>query len=249
MTIKADLRQCYWLDKARGRATALDKNDKGQFVNHSFDVFGPKALGGISSLPAALASRCITIPMFRVGPDSPKPRRRLDETPEGWQQLRDDLHAVALEHGSTFLTLVNDTEACPDDIGGRNFQLWQPLLSIGKWLDGLGGEGIHATIINFARGAITSAKENQTPETDEIVLTVFTEKINEGGMTSPGEILGECQSREPNLFNRYSAKGIATLLGRYSFSATKTNGRRAYRHTTVDDLRKVQTHYGVDLGL
>jgi hypothetical protein len=235
--------------KHGGKATRLEKINDGQFVPKRFDVFGPKALGGIASLPATLASRCISIPMFRVGPDSDKPRRRLDENPDGWQQLRDDLHAVALEHGSTFLNLANNSEACPSDFGGRNFQLWQPLFAIGKWMTELGGEGVYDSINQFARRSIEAAKENQTPETDEMVLSVMAEKIKVGNMPSPIDILGECQIREPNLFSRWTAKGIGSLLGRYGFKTFKSNGRRIYRDTTVNDLLKVQFSYGIDLGI
>ena len=42
------------------------------------------------NLPPALASRCIPVLMFRAGPDSVKPQRRIDEDPAGWQELRVD---------------------------------------------------------------------------------------------------------------------------------------------------------------
>ncbi len=68
-------------------------------------MYGPKALACIAGLPPALASRCIPVMMFRAGPDFPKPKRRIDADPQVWQGLRDDLHALALEHGATWLAL------------------------------------------------------------------------------------------------------------------------------------------------
>jgi len=83
-------------------AMRLEKVGDG-FKRIAFDVFGPKAVAGIAALPEALASRCIRLTMFRAGADSPKPRRRLDADPATWAALRDDLHALALEHGLTWL--------------------------------------------------------------------------------------------------------------------------------------------------
>ena len=85
------------------------------FKTVSFDVFGPKALACIAGLPPALASRAIPVTMFRSPPGSEKPRRRIDADPEGWQRLRDELHALALEHGPTWLELPEPNRRMPDD--------------------------------------------------------------------------------------------------------------------------------------
>jgi hypothetical protein len=53
--------------KRGGQATRLEAVGD-SFRTVSFDVFGPKALACITGLPSALASRCITIMMFRAGP-------------------------------------------------------------------------------------------------------------------------------------------------------------------------------------
>jgi hypothetical protein len=235
--------------KRGGKATRLEKTADGQFITKQFDVYGPKVLGGIASLPSTLLSRCISIPMFRIGPESEKPRRRLDENPEGWRNVRDDLHAIALEHGPTFLTLANDSTVCPHDIGGRDYQLWHPPLAIGKWLDGLGGKGIHEMISNFARWSIEQSRECLISEIDEIVLTVFAEEIKVNDRLSPGDILAECRKLDQNLFSKWTAKGISSLLRRYGFQTTKSHGRRIYREVSIDDLKKVQTNYGIDLNL
>ena len=78
-------------------------------------MFGPKALACIAGLPPALASRAIPMTMFRSPPGSEKPRRRIDADPEGWQRLAIDLHALALEHGPTWLELPEPNRRMPDD--------------------------------------------------------------------------------------------------------------------------------------
>ena len=87
--------------KRGGQASRLEAlGDTGRFKMICFDVYGPKALACIAGLPPALASRCIMVTMFRAAPRSEKPRRRIDADPSGWQRLRDDLHALAMEHGA-----------------------------------------------------------------------------------------------------------------------------------------------------
>ena len=102
-----------------GCAMRLEPIGESGFRMVSFDVFGPKALDCISGLPPALGSRCIPIIMFRSGPGSSMPRRRIDADPGGWQQLRDDLHVLALEHGPTWLELADRSDVCPD-MSGRD---------------------------------------------------------------------------------------------------------------------------------
>ena len=119
--------------KADSPARRLEKYGD-TFRPVAFDVFGPKAIAGIARLPEALASRCIPLPMFRSGPGSSKPRRRIDEHPDVWAELRDDLHALALEHGAKWLELAIRADVCPA-MSGRDFELWQPLLALAAWLD------------------------------------------------------------------------------------------------------------------
>ena len=64
--------------------------------------------------------------------------------------MRDDLHVMALEHGSTWPELARRTDVCPA-MSGRNFELWQPLLAIATWLEEHGGvKGLHALLSEHA---------------------------------------------------------------------------------------------------
>jgi len=73
--------------------------------------------------------------MFRAGPDSPKPKRRIDGDPAGWRQLRDDFHALALEYGTVWLDVARRPSVCPRGVDGRAFELWQPLLALASWVE------------------------------------------------------------------------------------------------------------------
>ena len=143
--------------KCGGQAMRMEPLGDGGFKAVYFDVFGPKALACIAGLPPALASRCITVTMFRAAPNSEKPRRRTDADPKGWQTLRNDLHAVAMEHGPTWLDLAQRTDVCPT-MSGRDYELWQPLLALASWVESKGARGLLKLLQNTPWRQSTRAK-------------------------------------------------------------------------------------------
>ncbi|NBP23510.1 MAG: hypothetical protein EBU81_02915, partial [Proteobacteria bacterium] len=78
--------------KRGGCATRCEAKGDGQILLRHFNVFGCKAFAAIKEVPPTLASRCIAVQMFRSMKGSIKPKRRVDDDAELWQQLRDALH-------------------------------------------------------------------------------------------------------------------------------------------------------------
>jgi len=122
--------------KRGGRASRLESTGGGDggYQMSEFQVYGPKAIACINTIPPALASRCIPVQMFRSPPGSDKPRQRIDRDPARWQRLRDALHAALLGPlglAAPALSLMSD--CCP--LGGRQYELWQPILALAAWLD------------------------------------------------------------------------------------------------------------------
>ena len=126
--------------KRGGRATRLEPVGD-SFKTVEFDVYGPKAIACIATLPPALASRCIPLTMFRAAPGSEKPKRRIDADPHTWQALRDNLHALVMEYGQVWLDLPQRVDVCPS-MSGRHFELWQPLLALAEWIESAGATGL-----------------------------------------------------------------------------------------------------------
>jgi hypothetical protein len=241
--------------KRGGQATRLEPVGD-SFRPVSFDVYGPKALACIAGLPPALASRCITIRMFRAGPGSPKPKRRIDSDSAVWQLLRDDLHVLALEHGLVWLELSRRTAVCPEGINGRSFELWQPLLALASWIESHGATGLLKLVQQYALDSIHASKDEEVPEADETLLEILTEKVRKGWFPAPGEILTEAQERDPATFGKPDGKGprwqpnaVRRRLISYGIPPPrKSNGERRFRDVTLEMLRRVQRHYGIDLG-
>ena len=232
--------------KRGGSAIRLEPVGESGFRTVSFDVFTPKALACIAGLPPALASRCIPITMFRAAPGSEKPRRRIDADPAGWQLLRDDLHALALEHGPTFVELAERVDVCPE-MSGRDFELWQPLLAIASWIEESGAEGLLQLMQEHALDTIDAGRDDQAPDHDETLLRLLTEAIRRGERPTSGELLEKAKETEPEGFKRWSPRGVAGHLKRYGLTTNKTDGRKRYGRVMLDDLGRIQTNYGIDL--
>jgi len=246
-----DLRSILLSGYKRGSPARRLERVGDRFQHLSFDVFGPKAVAGIARLPDALASRCIRLTMFRAGPESVKPRRRIDASRGAWEAVRDDLHALTLEYGLTWLDLAKRVEVCPA-MTGRDFELWQPLLALAAWLEECGGSGLTSIVREHAEGTIDQNQDDSIPEADEILLRLLGETIVESRnqQTQAKDLLERAKESDPETFRHYTAKGVAAVLKRYGLKTTKVHGgRRVYARVTPRDLRQVEHAYGVDLGL
>jgi len=230
-----------------GQATRLEKIGDG-FQPMSFEVYGPKAIAGISSMPAALASRCIRIMMFRAGKDSPVPRRRVDPAASIWARLRDDLHCMALTYG-TQLTAMADWQPRSGQLNGRNLELWLPILAMATLVEKAGMDGLVEEVQRYAVKSIESAHEDAIPELDEMLLRTLKQMLEdrEWGVT-PGELLQTVSAAEPSLSVRYTPRRISTILTRYGIKTERTGGKRLLR-VSSRQWKAIEESYGIDMGL
>ncbi len=235
--------------KAGSPARRLEKVGD-SFRRIAFDVFGPKAIAGIARLPDALASRCIRLTMFRASRGSAKPKRRIDGDPATWADIRDDLHALALEHGPTWRQLARRMDVCPA-MAGRDFELWQPLLALAAFIQDAGADGLLSIMQDHAGAVIESSRDDSTPDADELLLRLLADSVRIGTQdrVAPGTLLRLARERESGAFERWSARGVSAALKRYKVSVVKTDGRRVYRDVTLQQLAEIEAAYGLDLGV
>ena len=233
--------------KRGGKAHRMEQVGDGKFKTLYFDVYGPKALACIAGVSSALASRVIPVIMFRAPPGSKKPRRQIDADPACWQSLRDELHALTLENGSTWLGLTGQNDVCPE-MDGRDYQLWQPLLALAWWIESHGAKGLLKLMQDHALASIDWAKDDQTPDHDETLLKILADEIRSGHAPRPSEILDKAKEAEPEFFKKWTARGVSACLKRYRLTTNKSCGRKIYGRVTLDHLRRVQESYVVDLG-
>ena len=235
--------------KRGGCATRLELVDD-KYRPVKFAVYGPKALACIAGLAPTLANRCIPIMMFRSAPDSDKPKRRIEADPGVWQNLRDDLHVFALEHGRDLIRFVGQRDVVPAAITGRNYELWQPLLALAGWLQRRGADGLLPLLQQHAVTTVAGAKDDSVPEADEVLLELLAERIHEGQPPTSAELLAAALTRDGVTFKTWSPNGVTRRLKVYGIKTpTKTNGERRYRHVTLAQLREIQGRYGIDLDI
>ncbi len=233
--------------KRGGRASRLEaQGDTFRLIE--FDVYGPKALACIAGLPGPLLDRCISIIMFRSPAGSEKPKRRIDEDPARWQSLRDGLYQVALEYGSSIVSLASDTTACPIEISGRDYELWHPIMALARWLETLGVIGLLGLVQDHARRAIEDKADDGVGEMDETLLRALTQLVKDGFRPTAKEILIPAREDEPELLKRFTPKGVATVLARFSLRPKKSHGQKLYDLGGIEPLARIQRVYGVDLG-
>lgn len=236
-------------------ATAMrnEPTGDGKFRQIEFQVYGPKALAAIGTLPTALLSRCIRITMFRADAYSDKPRRRLDADPTMWAGLRDDLHSLAVEHGRTWLELADRSDVCPADFGGRSYELWQPILALAWWVEQQGMAGLLELMQEHAAGVVSEMSDEAVSEIDEILLRIVADATFDGSIVylKAKDILEKARIEDAILFKNWTPRGIGSALRRYGLRTRKGTGNtgRVYSDVTRFDLEKIARTYGFELGI
>ncbi len=218
------------------------------YVPVSFDVFGPKAIAGISQLPETLAERCIQIIMIRAPKDSPKTKKRLEEHRGLFNTIRDDLHALALAYGPEFVKASKRNDV-GQGLSNRGFELFQPLLALAKFLEQQGVAGIHKRVREFALQHVEEFAGSKVSERDEILLKILAGWLKDGiGYIQPKKLLEAARLEESDLFKQWSPKGVANAVRRYGLVAKRSHGKSTYDRITLRELKEVQRRYGFDLG-
>lgn len=233
-------------------AMRLEKVGDG-FRQVAFDVFGPKAIASIANPPESLASRGIRITMFRAAADSPKPRRRLDAEPHRWQAIRDDLHALALAHGPTWIELAGRSDVLPKALANRDGELWQPLLALAAFIEDAGARGLLALMQAHAVAVATESQDDATPDADETLLRILAGHVAAGTQDGlkPINVLKRAQEIDSATFAKWSAKGISNTFKKYGLKTHKGHGSigKTYSKVTVEALRRIESAYSLDLDL
>jgi hypothetical protein len=235
--------------KRGGRANRLESNGDDTYHMREFQVFGPKAIACINALPPALASRCITVQMFRSPPGSDKPRRRVDADPARWQSLRDQLHLLTLgEMGEAAPGLANLPGICP--LGGRQYELWQPILALASWVDFCRPNGtppsLHPQMLAYAQQACEGASEGGVPEEDYLLLRALTYKAVGKQQPNCKQVLESARLVDRDALRGITPRKAAEILKRYGLHSTHTAGRNVFRDV-LDQLKRIEVRYGIDL--
>lgn len=133
-----------------------------RFITRWYSPYGPTMLGSISGLHGATETRAIT----RITTKSTDKDARGETEPEDdreqvvWWEIRDMCYRLALTHWKEIRDIYSNF---PKDISlkRRDLQLWKPLLSIAKFIDG----DLFDEIVNFAQEHARQRLEDLLPDT------------------------------------------------------------------------------------
>lgn len=230
--------------KRGGRASRLEPSGD-SYQMSEFQVYGPKAIACINALPGPLLSRCIVIQMFRSHPSSLKPKRKIDEKPQRWDQLRDDLHCLALgEMGHAAPTLALLDDVC--SLGGRNYEIWQPILALAQLVDPENRTELTGKIEAWAAQIVASSQEEFIPEEDQVLMWVLTREMRDGKEARCKQLLDTAKIMESSLFKNWSPQKVAASLKKYGLKLVRKRAGRFFP-VNLEQMKRIEQSYGLDL--
>lgn len=161
----------------------------------TFRVFCPKGLCSINRPNEVMVDRCILMEMRRTlnkgvaNRNIPMEAFQLElngkEEVLTWSGMQKNISdTIAAE--STEIQKVYK-ELTDEQIVGRNWELWRPLLAIGKIM----GEDVYSHLRNYALGLIQKAKDEDSLTLDGVLIQYLGDEVKEEGWINNKEILKE----------------------------------------------------------
>jgi hypothetical protein len=230
--------------KRGGAAWRVEMNGK-VGVPRAFDVFGPKALAGIGSIPDTIADRCHPIAMARQLRASAVERFRTRGKLEETVEIRDGLAAWAK---AAVEALAVARPQLPDELNDREQDIWEPLLAIAEQAGDGWPSRARAAALELHRGG------GESEATTSLLLLrhireLFAEQGDPTALSSESIMRaladndegpwGRWWVLETDHGRRSAASGLARLLRPFGIASTKikTAGAsvRGYRRDGFSD--------------
>jgi len=194
-----------------------DKRREGAPELSTFDVFGFKALAGVSELPRTLAGRAIRLAMSRAT----RPVRRLIDQ-EKAQLLRNKLLAWRFDHVLDEPPLKLNPIDVPD---GRVIELFTPLTVVAE----LVSPGVEKEVVGYAEDMFTTLieEERTTREAEvfEIILAYLDVKAPKDRLLALADIANR-YNQDRSKAEQMSVFAIGRICTRLGFKKRRREDRR-----------------------
>ena len=231
---------------------SVQKSQKTDYSVDSFEVYCPKVLANIWGLENVLEDRCITITMLRM-----KNVRFSDaeifEDDEIWQQIRNLLYLYLF---TNWKGIKEEYQAMPNEtkLKSRHWELWKPILTIAKYIDG----ETYKKIIPFAEQKMREKiMEDVTTQGEFAVLDALKSLMDERESDDVFIPLSDIVKRGKDSLESdaewFNSRKVSNILKRLNFKEKRKVGNRAqYRikRQDVDDMYQRMTvmmdMYGFD---
>jgi len=225
-------------------ARRCEKKAKGGFSVVDYRIFGPKAFAAIKTLPPALLSRSIIIPMVRASSSSPKIKRRVHTAADSFEAIRNSLHIAALENHALWHHLSMAPMPSGMAFSGRQIDLWQPIFALASEYT----PNYLEVIAAFAGISQSIEEERLENPAHKAVLEVLYDMRVQGKQPSGAEILDYLKVYGPSgLFDRWISSTIGKTLSNFGIRSKRTregdNRKRVYS-LKPDEISDVASRHG-----
>ncbi len=128
--------------KKSGKTSRIERGQDGKPHRVSYPTFGPKVIGGINKISDTIRSRSYRILMIKTN-NSEIANSVVTDSDPVWQDIRDKLYIIMLNHWAEILDLIDRREASNKHkfedgteltLIGRDWEKAEPILTIGLWL-------------------------------------------------------------------------------------------------------------------
>ncbi|MEP3630992.1 MAG: hypothetical protein ABJN04_13415 [Hyphomicrobiales bacterium] len=223
----------------------------GEWKTRKIDAFAPRAFTSIGLPDATLGSRTIMVPLARTS-DTEKTRRKPSNK-------KDWLFGPEYVRDVTWLNMVkylSQIEAAKErvnnssSVAGRDFDIFQGILSIAAWLEtDHGEEGLLASMLEVMEQYLAQRDENVLPSLEELLLEALAESFRDiRGNTKrcPTSDIAEkitelCEAKDITDENLASvdAQRVGSLMRWLGFQKHSTNGSN---RSWVIDRKLLEQH-------
>ena len=228
-------------------ARRCEKKARGGFSVVDYRIFGPKAFAAIKTLPPALLSRSIIIPMVRASSSSAKIKRRVHTSADSFSAIRNALHIAALENHGLWYQLSMAPMPQGLEFSGRQIDLWQPIFSLATEYT----PNYLEVIAKFAGISQSIEEERLENPAHKAVLEVLYDMRVEGKQPSGAEILEYLKVYGPSgLFDRWISSTIGKTLSNFGIRSKRTreknggDGRKRVYSLKPEEISDVASRHG-----
>ena len=232
-------------------ARRCEKKARGGFSVADYRIYGPKAFAAIRTLPPALLSRSIIIPMVRASTKSRKIRRRVHTADETFRRIRSCMHSVAIENHGLWNKLALMDMPRGMEFSGRQMDLWQPILSLCNQFT---PEHV-PTIAEFANISLMIEEERlENPMHKAVLDTLYGMRV-EGKTPSAAEILDYLKLYGPSgMFERWTGATVGRTLSNFGIRSCRLRaggggGRKRSYDIPTKDLADLALRHGYILAI
>ena len=226
----------------------VEKKGKiGKLEVEYFRVYGPTAMANIEGLEDVLADRAIEIIMLRTTNSEIANREILEDKPV-WQEIRNMLYRLALQHWSVvrkiYRELNGENIKVKLQLTGRQMERWKPLIAIALWI---GGE-----ITNILANAILKLEKEKSEESietlDYILLTALSRNVKEDAYYSLKDIKNWIQTElgEDQPPKWLDGRVIGRYLRKFGFTEKRRVGGGVEYLLKVKNIIEVCKRMGVE---